>query len=777
MVLATPPKPFRRTSPVSTDLFRPAHWVSAKTRMRDEDIVGAQRALADIGRYRPWPDLGFAPVAERRLFEGLKAFQRSQGLTPDGEMGPAGPTAQALDAARHHKANAGARRPAREMLGRGANLPLDLSVGEGGANREADVKAVKAGLGLLGYYPAEKARRPDGRVGRDDGHDLEFGIGVFQNRFGLKPDRRMDPFGPTQARLDELLQPAVDRAWGFDIENPRAPDTAGDPLLVSADPDADPGAQAAMLDQLRAHGLEHMAEARRTDALYGWDGADAAAGGEDDDTLEDNEIVDDGTGGETREAPQAAERGDAPDQAASEVDEPDQAAYEPEGVDPELDRARRMLVSSPFVRAAENPERLARVAEQERQIVDSFTTEQVEDRLRRLTLHTRRNTKDPYGPKLDSMQASDGFDYQRRILAEADILRQRYLEAESGLSVTEANQRVLTRIGEGMGLRPRDLRLLVEFVPIAGDAFAVYDGVLALWHAANSDTPDERLHHLQEASLAMVGLVPIIGDPIKLSLKARRNLRKLGIPDEEHEEFIHEQVALRVFATVTSGKMGRLRSFSIKELKEMNPTLANLPDSEIRRLQNITNPTMGATAELLVDSVIAHGKLIKRDKNSEHLSFTNEFDQLRRYDSLADFDISSSEFGDFFEKSIRDTALLVESKFGGGRLSSRQRTFDLAANADPDAISSTASSNSNENAPIFGEVLMANIPITLLPLDEATNRLRSALLKSDYSQETVNSICNGLEAIYEMEEKSGLTPTLKSLTQATIAAAESLRID
>ena len=37
---------------------------------------------------------------------------------------------------------------------------------------------------------------------------------------------------------------------------------------------------------------------------------------------------------------------------------------------------------------------------------------------------------------------------------------------------------------------------------------------------------------------------PGIGDTINLSLKAKRNLRKLGISDEEHENFIRKQAAL-----------------------------------------------------------------------------------------------------------------------------------------------------------------------------------------------------------------------------------------
>ena len=521
--IPTPPKRSFRTP----EAFRPAHWVSAKTPMRGEDIVGAQRALADVGHYRPWPDLGFQPVAERRLFEGLKAFQKSKGLEPDGAMGPAGPTAQALDAARHAKATAGAKRPARDLLGRGANLPLDLSVGEGGANREADVKAAKAALGLLGYYPPEKVRRPDGLTGKADDHDFEFGLGAFQRRFGLKTDRRMDPFGPTQARLDELLQPALDRAFGFDIENPASGPAAAEPLLISADPEARPQTQAAMLETLRAHGLAHMAETRRTDALYGFDSDNTLdAGGAGDDRLGDEPEAA-GPAGEDEDAarPEAAAHGDAasPAQGGEASDEADGLDTVP-GVtgDPDLDRVHRMLRSTPFARAAENPERLSEITAQEERIVGSFTTEQIEDRLRRLTLHTRRSVQDPFGPDLDSMKASDGLDYRRRVLAQADILKQRYLDADPDLSATEANQRVLARIGEGMGIPDEHARILLDFVPIVGDAMSLAEGAVALWHAANADTNDERYEHLVEASLAMAGLVPVVGDSLKFAAKGAR---------------------------------------------------------------------------------------------------------------------------------------------------------------------------------------------------------------------------------------------------------------
>ncbi|WP_125182767.1 hypothetical protein [Minwuia thermotolerans] len=138
-----------------------------------------------------------------------------------------------------------------------------------------------------------------------------------------------------------------------------------------------------------------MAETRRTDALYGFEAEDALDGGDAQDTpLDEDEPETAEPAAEVEDAarPEAAAHGDAasPAQGGEASDEVEAAAVPRVTGDPDLDRVHRMLRSTPFARAAEDPDRLSEITAQEERIVGSFTTVQIEDRLRRLTLHTRR---------------------------------------------------------------------------------------------------------------------------------------------------------------------------------------------------------------------------------------------------------------------------------------------------------------------------------------------------------------------------------------------------
>jgi hypothetical protein len=59
-----------------------------------DDILRTKKALHQLGHF---DEKAFVnPYADTRMIDGLKSFQRSRGLTPDGVMKPDGPTAKAL---------------------------------------------------------------------------------------------------------------------------------------------------------------------------------------------------------------------------------------------------------------------------------------------------------------------------------------------------------------------------------------------------------------------------------------------------------------------------------------------------------------------------------------------------------------------------------------------------------------------------------------------------------------------------------------------------------
>ncbi|WP_316975744.1 hypothetical protein [Shumkonia mesophila] len=79
------------------DFFRLKNAIGPAREIAPEDAVAAKTALAELGHYQI-PDFGMTPYPDGALFEGVRKFQREEGLEVDGLMNPNGPTAQRLDA-------------------------------------------------------------------------------------------------------------------------------------------------------------------------------------------------------------------------------------------------------------------------------------------------------------------------------------------------------------------------------------------------------------------------------------------------------------------------------------------------------------------------------------------------------------------------------------------------------------------------------------------------------------------------------------------------------
>jgi len=72
--------------------------VSSHHNLEQDDVLKLKSALAAVGKYET-PDYGFTSNSDERMFDGVKAFQKENGLRADGEVGPDGETVDALGTA------------------------------------------------------------------------------------------------------------------------------------------------------------------------------------------------------------------------------------------------------------------------------------------------------------------------------------------------------------------------------------------------------------------------------------------------------------------------------------------------------------------------------------------------------------------------------------------------------------------------------------------------------------------------------------------------------
>lgn len=782
------PKPLFSVPP-----FRPAHWVSPRVRMRDGDITGAQRALADLGHYRPRPGLGFAPVAERRLFEGLKTFQAAQGLAPDGVMGPDGPTAQMLDAARHAKATAGAARPARAALGRGANLPLDATVGEGGRNLEADVRAAKRALALVGYYPREKARDPDGRTGKADGHDFEFGLGAFQRRFGLPADRRMAPFGPTQEKLDRLLQPGLDRAFGFDLEQPRrTADGSESLLLIAPDAGGGPSAEAEILGGLRGHILGHVADVRREDALYGFGGGDALVGGEGEDALNDS------AAGEATEADAPAEtegesgEDDGPARSVAPERSDERVPADEQGddtADEALYRAVDGIASDLSGRQVAEVLRLAE--ERDVDALDSAALRELADWVR----ENRPDFAEDLRAKLASGEL-DAEELSRRTVLQARRLKSgagqsyvlkarladhvavlRDLYQEQGLSADEAANKVAARLTEATrgatGETVADVALaILEFAPGAGEALSLVEAakLKAQIDEARARGDFETAGSLETSlALALAGAIPFVG-----------KVAKLGKWGRKLYQFIDGQGARRKLLKWEKDFTKEFRAHTLESV--FDPEAWAMLDVETRKsLESIFSHAKGRQSEVLLRETLDRAGLKRALKEeSRKRRYRTRFkdgrpDRFRHFDEVAYGELKKAFLGMVILPVRKDDAWAYEIKSANSRLSTNQKIIDEAVSSGEAKLEPALAKSSKETLPaVQTEIRHLRVPLGVIPEDRLVEDVLSALRDKKASTNLCRNVENAIHQAYDIEQtfrKNGHGELAEQITIAAVLSA------
>jgi len=171
-----------------------------------DDIAALDDSLRRIDAYAPPPEYADAPqrYATEPMIDALVKFQEQNGLKIDSIVNPGGPTERAIN-------NRLLMKPRGAGLLYDAPEPLGGTVGNGFANRHADVAAVQRLLGALGHLPEDPFDRPHGFIDESTTEATK----AFQREQGLVEDGWLAPGGETERALRDAARDLA-RAKGRD---------------------------------------------------------------------------------------------------------------------------------------------------------------------------------------------------------------------------------------------------------------------------------------------------------------------------------------------------------------------------------------------------------------------------------------------------------------------------------------------------------------------------------------------------------------------------------
>ncbi|MEW5729134.1 MAG: peptidoglycan-binding domain-containing protein [Pseudomonadota bacterium] len=72
--------------------------VGTNWRLNTGDLKNTKRALSQLGYYKVPPERGIDDWADTQLFDGIRSFQKDNGLKVDAFMRPGGPTEKTINA-------------------------------------------------------------------------------------------------------------------------------------------------------------------------------------------------------------------------------------------------------------------------------------------------------------------------------------------------------------------------------------------------------------------------------------------------------------------------------------------------------------------------------------------------------------------------------------------------------------------------------------------------------------------------------------------------------
>lgn len=225
--------------------FKLKNVLSASSTANGDDVLGMKQALNHLGEYDP-PAYGMTPYPDTPMFDGMKAFQKKNGLTVDSFARPGGPTETTLNSRLVNGLNDSSMKRVADFVsdpkkssrpmnwfqpayipGTGKEvtrptvhffkkaiqqadgvepaLRLGRAVGLGQVNRPQDVIGLKNALAWAGHYPVDKAHQQDATPDED----LHWGLMGFQRDYGLTQDGFAGTDGETVQRLNQIIGPHI----------------------------------------------------------------------------------------------------------------------------------------------------------------------------------------------------------------------------------------------------------------------------------------------------------------------------------------------------------------------------------------------------------------------------------------------------------------------------------------------------------------------------------------------------------------------------------------
>ena len=270
--------------------FRLKRTIGPDYNMDLDDTFNTKKALRDLGHFST-PKYGLTPYPDQPMIDGIKSFQRRNGLREDGIMKSDGPTIKRLsgiltDRIRkegrpalprpdiHHTIKRdddplgvfwrgpAPNRPdiaptllqqaARRINRRSLVFGTGSDIGLGKANQPRDILALKRALSWSGHLPRNKDLGAENRLN----DSLLTAVRRFQQDAGVKVDGWLRPGGETEKALDATITPQVQ---AFKTESAgEAPSESDDAPSASKD-DAD-GPQIAMAPKPRRDGGSDILE-------------------------------------------------------------------------------------------------------------------------------------------------------------------------------------------------------------------------------------------------------------------------------------------------------------------------------------------------------------------------------------------------------------------------------------------------------------------------------------------------------------------------------------
>lgn len=193
--------------------FRLKQSIGEEYNMNLDDSLKTKKALADLGHMEV-PDHGLTEFPDRSMIEGVKSFQRDQGLKEDGIIKPDGPTIRRLNetlAAKQKMAKQPSRattvvsprqsnppRPKPKTLFQHIRLKRPITAATSvDLNDTGRVKSALNDLGLLNTRDLPLDAFPD--------QSMIEGIKTFQRENSLREDGEMKPGGETVERLNQVM--------------------------------------------------------------------------------------------------------------------------------------------------------------------------------------------------------------------------------------------------------------------------------------------------------------------------------------------------------------------------------------------------------------------------------------------------------------------------------------------------------------------------------------------------------------------------------------------